>query len=127
MLRLGSALVKTLAKMTNMTVATAEATIVTSAVKKARIRKGNARSRTNVRRRWGGLPEGVTWPPETHDLMDCGGREETAKGLRKIMTKFKTAAARKRPNIQWDATLARWRGSWMSLGRATVGRGVSFN
>jgi hypothetical protein len=109
--------------MMNMTVATAEATIVTSAVKNDRMRKGNARRKTKVRRRWGGFPEGVTWSPETQDLMDCGGREETAKGLRKIMMKFKTAAAMKRPNIQCDATLARCRGSWISLGRATVGRG----
>jgi hypothetical protein len=113
--------------MMNMTVATTEAAIVTSPVKKARIRKGNARNRTKVRRRWGGLPEGITWPLETQDLMDCGGREETAKGLRKIIRKFKTAAAMKRPNIQCDATFARCRGSWMSLGKATVRRAVSFN
>jgi hypothetical protein len=93
--------------MMNITVATAEATIANSAAKKARIRKGKERKSTKLRRRWGGLPEGDTWPPDTHDLIDCGGREETAKGLRKIMMKFKTAAAMKRPNIQWDATLAR--------------------
>lgn len=44
----------TFLKMENMTVATTEATMVKRAVKKVRRRKGNERSRTNVRRRWGG-------------------------------------------------------------------------
>ena len=125
MFRLGSALVKTLAKMLNITVATAEATMVTRAVKKLRIKKGKERSQMKVRRRCGGL-ERPTWVPllaeyaAAQALMVCGGREETAKGLAKIMTKLSTAPVRKRPNIQWEATLARCRGFWISVGSPTV-------
>ena len=54
MFRFWSALVKTLVKMVNMTVATTEATMVKSAVMKVSTVKGRARRRTKVRRRWGG-------------------------------------------------------------------------
>lgn len=39
-----------------------------------------------------------------------------------IMTKERQAPARKRPNIQFETTLMRWRMSVTSAGRATGGR-----
>lgn len=106
MFRLGSALVKTCAKISNMTVATADATMVIRAVKKARMSIGRERSQTKVRRRCGGRPAGVICVPfspvlaAAQSLIVCGGREETASGLMKIMMKLRTAAAMNRPNIQ---------------------------
>ena len=38
--------------------------------------------------------------------------------------KFKTAAARRRPNIQWEAVRASFNGLSISAGRATGGWGV---
>ena len=123
MLMLGSAFAKTLAKITNMTVATAEPTIVTSAVKNVMMSMGRARSQTKVRRRWGGAPDtGQLSGLEccaSQFLMYRGCREETAKGATKIMTKLSTAAERRRPNIQWEARRANLRGSSMSEGSAT--------
>lgn len=108
---------KTCAKISNMTVATAEATIVTSAVKNERIRNGRERNQMNVRRRWGGCPAGLIEVPlldvlaAAQSLIVWGGRDETASGLRNIIMKLRTAAAMKRPNIQWEAIRARFRGS----------------
>lgn len=58
-------------------------------------------------------------------LIVCGGREDTASGLMKIMIKLNTAAAIKRPNIQCEAIRASLRGSSISLGRATAGEEVN--
>lgn len=106
---------KTFLKMENMTVATTEATMVRRAVKKVRRRKGNERRRTKVRRRWGGR----AWLTEGWGEMDCGGREETAKGERKMRMKERTVETMKRPNIQFEATRAIWSASVMFAGRAT--------
>lgn len=98
--------------------------MVIRAVKKDRMSMGSERRGMKVRRRCGGRPEGVTWVPSglvaTQFLIVWGGRDETAKGLMKIMTKLSTADARKRPNIQWETVLARLRGCSMSEGRATI-------
>lgn len=98
--------------------------MVMRAVKKASMRNGKERSQMKVRRRCGGWPAGVICEPlvlaAAQSLMVCGGREETASGLRKIMMKLRTAAAMNRPNIQWEAMRAKLRGSSISLGRATV-------
>lgn len=100
----------------NITVATTEATIVNNAVTKVRMRKGTDRRSTKVRRRC----TGWLWFRAGSPERDWGGREETANGDRKMRTKVRTVAVMKRPNIQWDATLAIASASVMSAGRATV-------
>lgn len=52
-----------------------------------------------------------------------GCREDTASGATKIRTKLRIAAARRSPNIQWEAVRASFNGLSISAGRATGGGG----
>lgn len=128
MLRSTPFLTKTLRKMENMTVAMTEATTVRTAMTKVKSRRGKARSRTKVPRRCGrrvddgevlgsSLASGYA---AAAAAAACGGREETASGERKMATKQRTVAERKRPNIQCEAVRAMRRASEISAGRATA-------
>lgn len=79
----------------NITVAIAEATIVVRAVKKEKMVRGRERKGMKVRRRWGWVLEFVSGFGD----MDCGGREETARGERKMEMKARTVPAMKRQNM----------------------------
>lgn len=82
--------------MTNITVAIAAATMVKRAVRKVIIAKGKARKKMKVRRRCAGWARLTAASGERV----WGGRDETASGDRKMRMKVRTAAVRKRPNIQ---------------------------
>lgn len=105
----------TFLKMTNITVATTEATMVNSAIMKVSMAMGKARKRINVGRRCGCKVLLMSSSEE----MDCGGRFDVAKGTMKMAMKLRTVAEIKRPNIQCDATRAILRASVISVGRAT--------
>lgn len=106
----------TFLKMTNITVATTEATMVNSAIRNVNMAMGKARKRTNVGRRCGCTTSLTCWSAE----MDCGGRLDVAKGTKKMAMKLRTVAEIKRPNIQWEATRAILSASVISVGRATA-------
>jgi hypothetical protein len=77
--------------MMNMTVAMMDATVTTSALRKARMATGRASQRV-----------------------------KTERGIRKMRTKDRQVPVRKRPNIHWETYLIRSRMSLMSLGRLTI-------
>jgi hypothetical protein len=74
----------------NMTVAMTDATVTTSALRKAKIATGSASQRV-----------------------------KTERGMRKMRTKVRQVPVRKRPNIHWETYLTRLRMLLMSLGRLT--------
>lgn len=102
----------TRSKIENMTVAMTDAAMVNRPVKNVMTVNGNKRRKMNGPRRWGG-----------RSLYSCvsgrlrsGGREDAANGATKIRTKQRTVAVMKSPNIQWEAVLAIFSASVMSLG-----------